>query len=58
MSKAIKDLTDDELKLEWIMWDDEIKSATHWGAALAAANEFKIECERELRRRGIWKKEL
>lgn len=54
MSKYISELSDQELKIEWLLWDDEISSAIHWGAALGVANEFRHECEVELKKRGLW----
>jgi len=49
----IRDLTDDELLAEWHLWNDKIKNAKSWGAALAAANGFRHSCERQLRLRNI-----
>ena len=51
MGKQISDLTDDELALEFKKWDDYIKDATGWGAALTAADEFRSACEKEMRKR-------
>ncbi len=47
----IRDLSDEELLLEWAEWDRKIRKATSWGAALGAANEFRAECQREIDRR-------
>jgi hypothetical protein len=52
-TKALCEMTNEELKMEWKMWDEKIKNATSWGAALAAAVEFKKDCEREMRLRGV-----
>jgi hypothetical protein len=49
MGKQIKDLTDEELSAEHKKWEDYIKNATGWGAALSAADEFKKSCEIEMR---------
>ncbi len=46
-------LTDTDLIEEWRKWDTEIANAKSWGAALAAANEFRTECEQEIARRGL-----
>ena len=48
----IKDLDDKALVEEYSFWDDKIKNAKSWGAALTAADEFRKECEQELLRRG------
>ena len=52
-SKLLVDMTEDELQIEWRHWNSIIAAATGWGASLAAANEFRRDCERELRRRGL-----
>lgn len=49
----VKGLTDEKLLAEWHHWNNKIINAPSWGASLAAANEFRIECEREMRRREI-----
>lgn len=49
----IRDLTDDDLIDEFHKWNNKIKTATSWGAALSAANEFRQECQREIDRRNI-----
>ncbi len=48
----IKDLSDNALLKERDEWDRRIKDAQSWGASVAAAIEFKRECEEEMRRRG------
>lgn len=53
MGKAIRDLTDEELVAEWKYWDEKIRSATGWGASLAAADEFRRQCESQIRLRGL-----
>jgi len=50
---TVKTPSDEDVLAEWWRWDEKIKSATSWGAALAAADEFRKDAERELRRRGI-----
>lgn len=50
-SKLLVDMTDDELQIEWRYC--VITEATGWGESLAAANEFRRDCEHELRRRGL-----
>jgi hypothetical protein len=49
--KRYRDMTDDELRAEAEKWDAEVRNAESWGAAVAAAAEFRRECERELDRR-------
>ena len=44
----IKYLSDEDLLEELAHWKWEIENATHWGAAVAVASEFKRECEREI----------
>lgn len=44
--------TTEELRAEWHQWNDNIKNATGWGAAVGAADEFRRDCARELERRG------
>lgn len=51
--KPIKQLTNEELLIERKHWDDLIRGTTMWGAALTAADEFRKDCEIELRIRGI-----
>lgn len=52
-SKPLGDMSDDELIAEWRHWDDRIKGATSWGAGIAAADGFRKEAAREMRRRSI-----
>lgn len=40
-----------ELRLERAHWQQEISSATGWGAALAAASEFLGACDAWIKRR-------
>jgi hypothetical protein len=49
----IRDLSDADLIKEFSEWSRQIKSTTSWGAALAAAVEFRRGCKTELLRRGI-----
>lgn len=49
----IKKLSDDGLIAEWTKWKEKIEAATSWGAAIAAANEFRQDCEREINRRNL-----
>ncbi len=51
MSKSLKEMTDAELYAEWRRWDDKISNATGWGAALAAADEFRRAVSREIQLR-------
>lgn len=51
--KTIHDLSDVELLKEFHDWDNKIKNATNWGAALSVAHEFRRYSEIELCRRGI-----
>ncbi len=55
MSKPLRDMTDAELLAEWQKWEDEITNAAGWGAALAAADEFRKDCAREMARRPFFK---
>jgi hypothetical protein len=50
---SIRGKSDDGLAAEWHYWNDKIATATGWGAALAAADEFRASCQREINRRGI-----
>ncbi len=47
----IRDLDDCALLSEWWFWDHKIRTATSWGGALGAANEFRKDCEAEIARR-------
>jgi hypothetical protein len=49
----IRDLSDEELVKEWHCWDERVKKATGWGAALAAADGFRKDCERQIIKRGL-----
>ncbi len=49
--KAFHEMTDAELRIEADKWDAKIRNATGWGAAVAAADSFRKQCERELDRR-------
>lgn len=51
--KAFRDMTDAELRAEHDKWDSKIRNSTGWGAAVAAADEFRRECRREAARRGL-----
>lgn len=51
MSAKLRELSDEELLKEWHYWDFKIRIAEQWGAAVAAANEFRTECQREIDRR-------
>lgn len=53
VGKKIRDLSDDELLAEWHQWNDKIKNAPGWGAAVGAADEFRRTCAQELRRREL-----
>lgn len=54
----IQELSDANLIAEWRSWDLKIASARSWGAALAAAGEFRDECEKEIRLRKLHIPEL
>ncbi len=49
----VQDQTLDQLRLERDYWQGKVDKATEWGAAVGAANEFLLECEREIQRRKI-----
>ena len=49
----IKNLSDNQLLLEWSYWNKKIKETPGWGAAVAAANEFRAECESEILLRNL-----
>lgn len=49
----IKELTDSNLVFEWHYWTNKMAIAKSWGGAIAAAAEFRHECERELTHRNI-----
>jgi hypothetical protein len=51
--KNVRDMTNEELLAEYVKWRDKVASATGWGAALAAADEFRTDALREIKRRGI-----
>lgn len=51
--KPIKDLTNEELIAEFRYWNSKIENATSWGAGIAAANEFRKECEQQLHLRSL-----
>lgn len=51
-SKPFSEMTLDELRAEHEHWDKKIREATGWGAAVGAADEFRRDCAREIRRRG------
>lgn len=52
MDKPIKSMTDQELFDERNKWRYKITTATGWGAAVGAAQEFLKECDNEIRNRG------
>lgn len=54
LSKPFADMPADELIAEWRHWDQAIANAKGWGAALAAADEFRRACEMHLKRLGAW----
>jgi hypothetical protein len=53
MNKPLSELSDGELISEYNLWNNKVKNATAWGAALAAADEFRKECWHEMQRRGL-----
>jgi hypothetical protein len=48
---SIRNQTLEQLTAERDYWQGKVDKATGWGAAVGAANEFLLECEREIRRR-------
>lgn len=48
-----KDLTNKQLLVEYKYWNNKVVNAISWGAALAAASEFRDECKREILLRGL-----
>lgn len=48
-NKPIRNLTDTELLSEWHYWNEPIKAAPSWGAALAVADAFLASCETQLK---------
>ncbi len=50
-SGPIEALSDADLLLEWDYWNKKIANATSWGAAIAAAQEFREICQREIDKR-------
>lgn len=51
--KPFRDMTDDELLAEYIKWDEKIKNATGWGAAVGVAGGWRDACGRILAERGV-----
>lgn len=49
--KRMSDMTLDELQEEFTYWDGRVREANGWGGAVAAAHEFRTECERWIARR-------
>lgn len=49
VNKLPEDMTLDELRSEYAHWNGIISEATHWGAHLAAAEEFRRECLKWIR---------
>lgn len=43
--------TVEQLKVEREYWDNEIRSATGWGAAVGVAHEFRSACDKWIARR-------
>jgi protein tyrosine/serine phosphatase len=50
---SLKSKSNPGLLIEWRYWDGKIKSKSNWDAAVAAANEFRTDAEREIKRRGM-----
>lgn len=46
------EMSNEELRKERDHWQNEINNSPNWGAAVAAAIEFRDECEKALERRG------
>jgi hypothetical protein len=53
MGVPIPKLSDKALIDEYYHWNEKIKNATSWGAALAVADEFRKMCKSEMQRRGL-----
>ncbi|MBS9720213.1 MazG-like family protein [Tianweitania sp. BSSL-BM11] len=49
--KPFREMTDEELAAERDRWDQKIKNASGWGAALAVADSFRRNCDRQIERR-------
>jgi hypothetical protein len=49
--KRIDQMTLAELRIERAHWDKQITDAPGWGGSLAAASEFRDECDKWIRRR-------
>jgi len=47
--KQFADMTLQELKEEAAYWNQKIAEADSWGAAVAAAHEFKTCCDRRIK---------
>lgn len=50
--KPLADMSVAELREEHRHWDDIVRNATQWGAALAEADKFRKAATNELARRG------
>lgn len=50
-NKDFGDMTLDELRVERAYWDEKIVNAPRWGAALAAAAEFRDACDAWIKQR-------
>jgi hypothetical protein len=51
LNKPLRDLTDAELQRAYAHWDFKVRSAAHWGAALAFADSQRLQVEAEQIRR-------
>lgn len=51
LNKPLRDMTDGELKQAYAHWDFKIRSASHWGSAMAFADEQRTAVEAEIERR-------
>ena len=52
-SKPFFEMTDDELRAEFDKWDQKVREATGWGAALMQAAKWRDASERLLFKRGL-----
>lgn len=52
-SKKFSEMTERELKEELLYWENELNNKNSWGSAMAAAEGFKKDIERELRKRKL-----
>lgn len=49
--KPFRDMTTEELTIEFEKWDEKVRSATGWDAAYVQALKWRDQCERILKER-------